>query len=71
MFKRLVKELVEELLEDWEDEESRKKIQERFLDPIICYSIDKMYPYFMVSSTVVFILFFCVYIFYFCLFFYV
>jgi len=58
MFKRLIKELAEELLEDWDDEESRKKIQERFLDPIVCYLIDKMYPYFMVSSTVVFILFF-------------
>lgn len=58
MFKNLFKELVEELIEDWDDEENRKKIQERFLDPIICYLIDKMYPYFLVSSTVVFILLF-------------
>ena len=58
MFKRIIKELADELLEDWDNEESKKKIQERFLDPIICYLIDKMYPYFMVSSTVVFILVF-------------
>lgn len=58
MFKRLVKEFAEELMEDWDDEKTRKKIQERFLDPIICYLIDKMYPYFLVSSTVVFILVF-------------
>ena len=58
MFKRLVKEFAEELMEDWDDEKNRKKIQERILDPIICYLIDKMYPYFLVSSTVVFILLF-------------
>ena len=58
MFKRLVKEFAEELMEDWDDEKTRKKIQERVLDPIICYLIDKMYPYFLVSSTVVFILLF-------------
>lgn len=58
MFKRIVKELAEELFEDWDNEESRKKVQERFLDPIVCYLIDKMYPYFLVSSTVVFILVF-------------
>jgi len=58
MFKRIIKELAEELLEDWDNEESRKKVQERFLDPIVCYLIDKMYPYFLVSSTVVFILVF-------------
>jgi hypothetical protein len=58
MFKRLVKEFGEELMEDWDDEKTRKKIQERVLDPIICYLIDKMYPYFLVSSTVVFILLF-------------
>ena len=58
MFKKLVKELAEELIQDWDNEESKKKIQERFLDPIVCYLIDKMYPYFLVSSTVVFILVF-------------
>lgn len=58
MFKRIVKEFAEELMEDWDDEKTRKKIQERVLDPIICYLIDKMYPYFFVSSTVVFILLF-------------
>lgn len=58
MFKRIVKEFAEELMEDWDDEKTRKKIQERVLDPIICYLIDKMYPYFLVSSTVVFILLF-------------
>jgi len=60
MFKRLVKELAEELIEDCDNEESMKKIKERFLDPIICYLIDKMYPYFIVSSIVVFILFFLI-----------
>jgi hypothetical protein len=58
MFKRIIKELAEELIEDWDNEESRNKAQERFLDPIVCYLIDKMYPYFIVSSTVVFILVF-------------
>lgn len=58
MFKKIIKELSEELLEDWDNEETKKHIQERFLDPVISYLIDKMYPYFLVSSTVVFILVF-------------
>ena len=58
MFKKIIKELADELIEDWDDEKTRKKVQERFLDPIICYLIDKTYPYFLVSSTVVFIMVF-------------
>ncbi len=58
MFKKIIKELSEELLEDWDNEETKKHIQERFLDPVISYLIDKMYPYFLVSSTIIFILVF-------------
>ena len=58
MIKKIFQELSDELLENWEDNESRKKVQERFLDPIIFYVIEKMYPYFLISSTVVFIMIF-------------
>jgi hypothetical protein len=56
MFKRLVKDLVEEFLEDWEDVETKRKVQERFFDPVINYLMDRMYPYLLVSATVVFLL---------------
>ena len=58
MFKKIINELTEELIEDWDNEESRKKFQERFLDPIVWYLMDKMYPYFIVSSSIVFIMLF-------------
>ena len=58
MLNKILKEITDGLLENWEDEESRKKVQERFLDPIIFYVIDKMYPYFLISSTIVFIMIF-------------
>ena len=43
MLKRIIKELIEEIVNDCDNEESRKKVQERFLDPLICYLIDKIY----------------------------
>lgn len=58
MLKKIAKEFIEELIEDWDDEDSKKKIQERFLDPLIYYFLDKLYPYFIISSTIVFILLF-------------
>ena len=58
MFKKIINELADEMLENWEDNESRKKVQERFLDPIIFYVLEKMYPYFLISSTVIFIMIF-------------
>ena len=60
MFKKIIKEFAEEIIDDWNDESTKKKFQERVLDPIICYLIDKMYPYFIVSSSIVFILFFLI-----------
>lgn len=58
MIKKLVKEILDEIMEDWDDEENKKKIQERFLDPMICYIMDKLYPYFIISTVIVFILVF-------------
>ena len=58
MIKKLVKEILDEIMEDWENEENKKKVQERFLDPMICYIMDKLYPYFIISTVIVFILVF-------------
>lgn len=58
MIKKLIKEILDEIMEDWDDEENKKKIQERFLDPMICYIMDKLYPYFIISTVIVFILVF-------------
>ena len=58
MIKKLVKEILDEIMEDWDDEENKKKVQERFLDPMICYIMDKLYPYFIISTVIVFILVF-------------
>ena len=58
MIKKIVKEILDEIMEDWDDEENKKKVQERFLDPMICYIMDKLYPYFIISTVIVFILVF-------------
>ena len=58
MIKKLVKEILDEIMEDWDNEENKKKVQERFLDPMICYIMDKLYPYFIISTVIVFILVF-------------
>lgn len=56
MLNRLVKDLIEEFMEDWDDVETQNKLKERFFDPMIHYLIDKIYPYLIVSLTVVFLL---------------
>lgn len=56
MLKKLVRDVVEEFIEDWDDEETKKKVQIRVLDPAINYIMDRIYPYLLVSATVVFLL---------------
>ena len=58
MFKKVLDEFTDELLEYWEETKSNKKVQERILDPMIFYIIDRMYPYFIISSSIVFIMIF-------------
>ena len=60
MIKKIIKELSEEIMNEWNDPDSKKKIQENLIDPIVSYCVDKVYPYFIVSSLIVFILIFLV-----------
>jgi hypothetical protein len=48
----LLKDLMEELVEVWDQEDTQAKVRERVLDPLIVYVTDKMYPYVMVTVTV-------------------
>ena len=52
MFTRLVKEAFEDLLEEFDNEETQKNVKERVLDPLIHYVMDKMYPYMLVTGTI-------------------
>lgn len=56
MFTRLVKEAFEDLLEEFDNEETQKSVKERVLDPLIHYVIDKMYPYMLVTGTIALLL---------------
>lgn len=58
MIKNIVSQIIEELIDEWDNIENKKKIQETLLDPMICYMTDKMYPYFLISSIIIIILFF-------------
>ena len=58
MIKDIVNNIIEELLDEWNDKEFKTKIHDRFIDPIIFYLIDRMYPYFMLTSIIIFILLF-------------
>jgi hypothetical protein len=56
VLENIAEEFVDEFVKKWDDAETQKKIKERFLDPVINYVMDKMYPYFLVCATVVFLL---------------
>ena len=60
MIKKIIKELSEEIMNEWNQDDSKKKIQENVIDPIISYCVDKVYPYFIISSLIAFILIFLV-----------
>lgn len=58
MIKKIINELIENFIGEFDNDNCKKKIQERVLDPIVCYLIDKMYPYFIICTIIVFILVF-------------
>jgi small-conductance mechanosensitive channel len=55
-FKYLLKDILEEAFSEWDNEETKKQLKERLFDPVIHYLMDKMYPYLIMSVTVVFLL---------------
>ena len=52
----LIKEVIGELITHWNDEETQKIFQEHVLDPLILYITDRLYPYLMVSGSVLLLL---------------
>lgn len=62
MMQEVLEEAAKYLQQSWKDKKIRKKIEEDFLDPVLEHCINKFYPYFIISSAVVFILIFLVFI---------
>jgi hypothetical protein len=56
MIRRFLEETFEDLIDECQRDGNQEKIKERVLDPLICYLMDKMYPYLLVSITVVVLL---------------
>lgn len=52
----IIKGLLDEVMELWDDEENQTLVKERLLEPMVGYITDKLYPYVMISIVVILIL---------------
>ena len=60
IIKKILDEVFEEILNEWNKPESKKKVQENIIDPIVSYCVDRVYFYFIIGSIISFILIFLV-----------
>lgn len=56
MLKNIINNIIDELLEEWNDDTFKKKINEQLLDPILFYLVDRLYPYFIITSVAIIVL---------------
>lgn len=52
----IVQEVIKECITYWDDEETQKLVREHVLDPLIIYITDKLYPYLMISGSILLLL---------------
>lgn len=52
MFGKLTNEILEHLIFEFKKEDNQEQLKTHVIDPIICYILDRMYPYIFVTCSV-------------------
>jgi hypothetical protein len=52
MFGKISSELIDQFILEINKEENQEKLKCIVIDPTICYIIDKMYPYILITSVI-------------------
>jgi len=55
MIGKFTNDLIEKVINEFKKNENQEKLKTQIIDPMICYILDKLYPYIFISS-IVFIL---------------
>jgi membrane-bound ClpP family serine protease len=59
MFSKITDNLVDNCISEFKKDDTQEKLKTHILDPIICYILDKLYPYILCTS-IIFILTFII-----------
>jgi hypothetical protein len=49
---KLTTEIIEKFVYEFKKNENQEKLKAHVIDPVICYFIDKLYPYIFITSTI-------------------
>jgi len=52
MIGKLTSDIVEKLVVEFKKEHNRKKLQDNVIDPLVCYMLDRIYPYIFVTAII-------------------
>lgn len=52
MLGKLTTEIVEKMVSEFNKPENRKKLEDEIIDPLICYILDRLYPYIFMTAAV-------------------
>jgi hypothetical protein len=55
MLGKVTNELIEKLIFEFQKEDNQDKLKSHIIDPVICYILDRLYPYILITS-IIFIL---------------
>ena len=52
MLGKLTSDIVEKLVVEFKKEKNRKKLEDNIVDPLVCYMLDRIYPYIFVTAII-------------------
>lgn len=60
MFGKITNELIDNLIFEFKKEKNQTQLKTHIIDPIICYILDRLYPYIFITASIFIILLFIV-----------
>lgn len=57
MLGKLTRELIETIIFEFKKNENQEQLKVHIIDPVICYILDRLYPYIFISSAIFILLF--------------
>ncbi len=52
MLGKLTSDIVEKLIIEIKKDNNRKKLEDNIVDPLVCYMLDRIYPYIFVTAII-------------------
>lgn len=52
MFGKITSELIQQMVEEFKKDENQEQVKINILDPILCYTLDRLYPYIFITCAI-------------------